>query len=265
MWRYDRPTGRKGPWRINRPRYDAPAEDRPGPWLGKCCPDGGRRARDLYRPLPAARTPIPAVALAAGIGERNARRLLTALTAMTLLVRRWGQERTLPSTPPTSSASWSRTPNVLRRPLDPVHQTALGSLRKDERAAEGRPGEQAGCWTEFNVDDARRYHAATYLDRHGRRPPVQPPGRSPRPNADARPRRRLEFFNIRGDTRLTLACRRSCSTCPGRRGGARVYRGQRRRRARVSAIAGDFTESEFSPGHRRRGDGEQPAAVRTLS
>ena len=101
---------------------------------------------------------IPAVAKAAGIGERNAQRLLTALVAMTLLDR--------------PGERFSNAPDV-QRFLVKDGQRYAGPwilFTKPRWAAYGELSERLrrttenrlGAYQEFTVDDARRYHAATY-------------------------------------------------------------------------------------------------------
>ena len=46
--------------------------------------------------------------------------------------------------------------------MDPVHQAALDGVRRAERTAARREENTLGQYTKFTVDDARRYHAATY-------------------------------------------------------------------------------------------------------
>ena len=105
---------------------------------------------------------IPTAAKAVGISERNAERLLTALVAMTLIER----------SGPDRSARFSNTPDVQRflvkdndRYAGPwilftkPRWTAYGELSQRLR----NPTEKhLGAYTEFTVEDARRYHAATY-------------------------------------------------------------------------------------------------------
>ncbi|MBN9490353.1 MAG: methyltransferase domain-containing protein [Alphaproteobacteria bacterium] len=105
---------------------------------------------------------IPTAAKAVGISERNAERLLTALVAMTL-IERDGPDRT---------ARFSNTPDVQRflvkdsdRYAGPwilftkPRWTAYGELSQRLR----NPAEKhLGAYTEFTVEDARRYHTATY-------------------------------------------------------------------------------------------------------
>lgn len=105
---------------------------------------------------------VPAVARAVGISERNAERLLTALAAMTLLDRQTdnGGDR------------FTNAPDVQRflvkdgeRYAGPwilftkPRWEAFGKLSEHLRRREEN---HLGQYTEFSVDDARRYHAATY-------------------------------------------------------------------------------------------------------
>jgi predicted nicotinamide N-methyase len=103
------------------------------------------------------------VARAAGISMRNAERLLTALTAMTLLERQ------------TDSQGGERFTNAadVQRFLVKDGERYAGPwilFTKPRWEAFGKLGEHLrrqeenhlGQYTEFTVDDARRYHAATY-------------------------------------------------------------------------------------------------------
>ncbi len=105
---------------------------------------------------------IPAAAKAVGISPRNAERLLTALVAMTLLTRHdeGGGER------------FANAPDVQRflvkdgeRYAGPwilftkPRWTAFGELGERLRRREEN---KLGQYTGFTVEDARRYHAATY-------------------------------------------------------------------------------------------------------
>ena len=105
---------------------------------------------------------IPAAAKAAGISERNAERLLTALTAMTLLTREGDGEQ-------------GRFANALdvRRFLVKDGERYAGPwilFTKPRWTAFGELSERLrrkteiwlGQYAEFTVEDARRYHAATY-------------------------------------------------------------------------------------------------------
>lgn len=105
---------------------------------------------------------VPAVARAVGISERNAERLLTALAAMTLLDRQTdnGGDR------------FTNAPDVQRFLVQDGERyagpwilftkprwEAFGKLSEHLRRREEN---HLGQYTEFSVDDARRYHAATY-------------------------------------------------------------------------------------------------------
>lgn len=117
---------------------------------------------DVFTAIARGHDTLPTLAKAAGITERNAERLLTALVAMTLLER----------SGPGKDARFSNTPDVQRflvkdsdRYAGPwilftkPRWTAYGELSRRLRD----PAEKRlGAYTEFTVDDARRYHAATY-------------------------------------------------------------------------------------------------------
>jgi hypothetical protein len=105
---------------------------------------------------------VPALAKAIGISERNAERLSTALVAMTLLERS-GAEK---------DARFTNAPDVQRflvkdgdRYAGPwilftkPRWTAYGELSQRLRNPQEN---RLGTYTEFTVEDARRYHAATY-------------------------------------------------------------------------------------------------------
>ena len=105
---------------------------------------------------------IPAAAKAAGISERNAERLLTALTAMTLLTREGDG----------AQGRFANAPDVQRflvkdgeRYAGPwilftkPRWTAYGELSQRLRS---QTENRLGAYESFTVDDARRYHAATY-------------------------------------------------------------------------------------------------------
>ena len=105
---------------------------------------------------------IPALAKAVGMSDRNAERLLTVLTAITLLER-------------TSEGGGERfvnAPDVQRFLVKDSERyagpwilftkprwTAFGELSERLRRTQEN---QLGQYTEFTADDARRYHAATY-------------------------------------------------------------------------------------------------------
>ena len=101
---------------------------------------------------------IPAVAQAVGISERNAERLLTALTAMTLLTREGERFANAPDVQRFLVKDGERYagPWIL---FTKPRWTAFGELSERLRRREENT---LGQYTEFTVDDARRYHAATY-------------------------------------------------------------------------------------------------------
>lgn len=101
---------------------------------------------------------VPAAARAVGISERNAERLLTVLAAMTLLER--------------NDDRFSNAPDVQRflvkdgeRYAGPwilftkPRWEAFGRLSERLRDREEK---RLGAYVNFTVEDARRYHAATY-------------------------------------------------------------------------------------------------------
>jgi SAM-dependent methyltransferase len=101
---------------------------------------------------------IPSVAATIGISERNAERLLTALTAMTLLTREGERFANAPDVQRFLVKDGERYagPWIL---FTKPRWTAFGELSERLRRREENT---LGQYTEFTVDDARRYHAATY-------------------------------------------------------------------------------------------------------
>ena len=101
---------------------------------------------------------IPAVAKAVGISARNAERLLTVLVAMTLLTREGDRfanaadvQRFLVKDSDRYAGPWI----LFTKPRWP----AFGELSTRLRSPEEN---RLGAYVDFTVDDARRYHAATY-------------------------------------------------------------------------------------------------------
>jgi SAM-dependent methyltransferase len=101
---------------------------------------------------------IPAVAQTVGISERNAERLLTALTAMTLLTCEGERFANAPDVQRFLVKDGERYagPWIL---FTKPRWEAFGTLSEHLRRTEEN---HLGQYTEFSVDDARRYHAATY-------------------------------------------------------------------------------------------------------
>ncbi len=186
---------------------------------------------------------IPAVARTAGIGERNAERLLTALTAMTLLVREGERfsnaadvERFLVKDGARYAGPWI----LFTKP----RWDAYGKM--SERLKSGQVN-KLGAYKEFTVDDARRYHAATYSIGMGA-------ARLFSRQVDLASRRLMLDLGGGSGAYSIVATQ----TYPGLQAivldlppvvvVAREYIAASGAAGRVSAIAGDFTESEFPGG-----------------
>ena len=113
---------------------------------------------DVFTAIARGHDTIPAAAAAVGISARNAERLLTALTAMTLLDRDGDRfdnapdvQRFLVKDSERYAGPWI----LFTKP----RWTAYGELsQRLRRTTENR----LGSYESFTVDDARRYHAATY-------------------------------------------------------------------------------------------------------
>ena len=101
---------------------------------------------------------VAAVAKAVGISPRNAERLLTALAAMTLLDRTRDRFTNAPDVQRFLVKDGERYagPWIL---FTKPRWEAFGKLCEHLRRHEEN---HLGQYTEFSVDDARRYHAATY-------------------------------------------------------------------------------------------------------
>jgi len=101
---------------------------------------------------------VSAVAHAANISERNAERLLTVLAAMRLLDRKDGRFTNAPDVQRFLVKDGDRYagPWIL---FTKPRWTAFGELSERLRK---RTENTLGAYVDFSVDDARRYHAATY-------------------------------------------------------------------------------------------------------
>jgi len=101
---------------------------------------------------------VAAVVRAVGISARNAERLLTALAAMTLLERTEDRFANAPDVQRFLVKDGERYagPWIL---FTKPRWEAFGKLSEHLRRREEN---HLGQYTEFTVDDARRYHAATY-------------------------------------------------------------------------------------------------------
>ncbi len=113
---------------------------------------------ELFTAIAHGHDTIVTVAPAIGITERNAERLLTALTAMTLLTREGARfanaadvQRFLVKDGERYAGPWI----LFTKP----RWEAFGKLSQPLRRREEN---RLGQYTEFTVADARRYHAATY-------------------------------------------------------------------------------------------------------
>ena len=113
---------------------------------------------DVFTAIERGHDTIPALAKAAGMSNRNAERLLTALSAMALLER--------------DGERFANAPDVQRFLVKDSERYAGPWIlfTKPRWAAFGELGERLksktenrlGAYTEFTIEDARRYHAATY-------------------------------------------------------------------------------------------------------
>ena len=183
---------------------------------------------------------ISAVAAAAGIGERNAERLLTALSAMTLLSRNGDRftnaadvERFLVKDSDRYAGPWI----LFTKP----RWEAYGKMSERLRNTEVN---KLGAYKEFTVDDARRYHGATYSIGMGA-------ARLFSRQVDLTGRRTMLDLGGGSGAYSIVATK----TYPGLKAivldlppvvvVAREYIEANGASDRVSAIAGDFTESEF--------------------
>src|SRR6476660_4513130 len=101
---------------------------------------------------------VETVARTVGISERNAERLLTALAAMTLLDRNGDRFANAPDVQRFLVKDGERYagPWIL---FTKPRWAAYGELGQRLRS---RTENRLGAYESFTVDDARRYHAATY-------------------------------------------------------------------------------------------------------
>ncbi len=113
---------------------------------------------DIFSAIAQGHDTVAAVATAADISERNAERLLTALTAMTLLDRdgeRFGNAPDVDRFLVRDSDRYAGPWILFTKP----RWNAYGELGQRLRRREEN---RLGCYDSFTVEDARRYHAATY-------------------------------------------------------------------------------------------------------
>jgi len=113
---------------------------------------------DIFTAIARGHDTVLALAKAAGMTDRNAERLLTALTALTLLERNGERFSNVPDVQRFLVKDSDRYagPWIL---FTKPRWTAFGELTERlRRTTENR----LGAYVEFTVEDARRYHAATY-------------------------------------------------------------------------------------------------------
>jgi SAM-dependent methyltransferase len=113
---------------------------------------------DLFTAIAHGHDTIPTLAQAIDISERNAERLATVLVAMTLLDRQDGRFSNAPDVQRFLVSDGERYagPWIL---FTKPRWTAFGELSERLRR---RTENTLGAYVDFSVDDARRYHAATY-------------------------------------------------------------------------------------------------------
>ena len=198
---------------------------------------------EIFTAIARGQDTIPAVARAAGIGERNAERLLTALSAMTLLSRDGDRftnaadvERFLVKDSDRYAGPWI----LFTKP----RWEAYGRMSERLRSTEVN---KLGAYKEFTVDDARRYHGATYSIGMGA-------ARLFSRQVDLTGRKLMLDLGGGSGAYSIVATK----TYPGLKAivldlppvvvVAREYIEANGASDRVSAIAGDFTESEFPKG-----------------
>jgi len=205
---------------------------------------------DVFTAIARGQDTIAAVARAAGIGERNAERLLTALVAMTLLTFEDGANG-------VGSGRFANAPDVERFLVKDSDRYAGPWIlfTKPRWDAYGKMSERLrssavhklGAYEEFTVDDARRYHAATYsigmgaarlfsrsVDLSGRKLMLDLGGGS-------------GAYSIVATTAFP-GLKAIVLDLPPVAVVAREYIAANKAEDRVSALAGDFTETAFPPG-----------------
>ena len=186
---------------------------------------------------------VPALAKAVGMSDRNAERLLTALTAMTLLTRNGERFTNAPDVQRflvKDSERYAGPWILFTKP----RWTAFGELSERLRS---KVENRLGQYTEFTVDDARRYHAATYSIGMGA-------ARLFSRSVDLSGRKLMLDLGGGSGAYSIVATK----TYPGLKAivldlppvavVAREYIAANEASERVSAIAGDFTTSSFPQG-----------------
>jgi predicted nicotinamide N-methyase len=198
---------------------------------------------DVFTAIGRGQDTIPALAKAVGMRDRNAERLLTALTALTLLEREGERFANAPDVQRflvKDSERYAGPWILFTKP----RWTAFGDLSERlRRTQENRLGQ----YTEFTVEEARRYHAATYSIGMGA-------ARLFSRSVDLLGRKLMLDLGGGSGAYSIVATR----TFPGLKAivldlppvvvVAREYIAANEASERVSAIAGDFTTSDFPQG-----------------
>jgi SAM-dependent methyltransferase len=195
---------------------------------------------DVFTALARGHDTIPQLAAAIGISARNAERLLTALVAMTLVTREGERFANAPDVQRFLVKDSDRYagPWIL---FTKPRWTAYGELAERLRSgAENR----LGAYESFTVEDARRYHAATYSIGMGA-------ARLFSRSVDLTGRRLMLDLGGGSGAYSIVATQ----TYPGLKAivldlppvavVAREYIAANKVQDRVSALAGDFTTSDF--------------------
>jgi SAM-dependent methyltransferase len=198
---------------------------------------------DVFTAIERGQDTIPALAGAVGMSDRNAERLLTALTALALLDRDGERFTNAPDVQRFLVKDGERYagPWIL---FTKPRWTAFGELGERLRR---RTENRLGQYTEFTVEDARRYHAATYSIGMGA-------ARLFSRSVDLSSRKLMLDLGGGSGAYSIVATK----TFPDLKAivldlppvvvVAREYIAANGASERVSAIAGDFTTSDFPPG-----------------
>ena len=113
---------------------------------------------DIFTAIARGHDTIPSLAKATGLSERNAERLSTALVAMTLLDLANGRMTNAPDVQRFLVKDSDRYAGEWILFTNPRWE-AYGKMSERLRSAEEH---RLGAYENFTVEDARRYHAATY-------------------------------------------------------------------------------------------------------
>jgi len=198
---------------------------------------------DVFTAIGRGQDTITTLAKAVGMSDRNAERLLTALSAMTLLERDGDRFANAPDVQRflvKDSERYAEPWILFTKP----RWAAFGELSERLRS---KTENRLGAYTEFTVEDARRYHAATYsigmgaarlfsrsVDLKGRKLMLDLGGGS-------------GAYSIVA-TRTFPRLKAIVLDLPPVVEVAREYIAANEATERVSAIAGDFTTSDFPQG-----------------